>query len=94
MRSQGIARREAIGGNARTGEVGGVELVHVDIGDVGSEAAGGDPALEEVKHELLVGGAEAEARRPPPRRRVLHFAGRVGGLLACRLPGQLDPPAT
>lgn len=54
------------------GEVGGVGLVDVDVGDVGGRAAGGDPALEEIEDELLIGGAEAEARRPPGRR-VLHF---------------------
>lgn len=47
-------------------------LVDVDVGDVGGRAAGGDPALEEIEDELLIGGAEAEARRPPGRR-VLHF---------------------
>lgn len=54
-----------------TREVGGVGLVDVDVGDVGGGAAGGDPALEEVEDELLVGRAEAEPRRPPERR-VLH----------------------
>jgi len=62
-------------------EVGGVGLVDVDVGDVGGGAAGDDPALEEVEDELLVGGAEAESRRPPARRRGLHLA---GWLVACR----------
>jgi hypothetical protein len=61
-----LRRRSDWGG--RTGEVGGVGLVDVDVGDVGGGAAGGDPALEEVEDELLVGGAEAEARRPAGRR--------------------------
>jgi len=75
------AKRLIVGGRARTREVGGVGLVDVDVGDVGGGAAGDDPALEEVEDELLVGGAEAESRRPPARRRSLHLA---GWLVACR----------
>lgn len=60
-----------------------MRLVDVNVGDVGGRAIRGDPTLEEVEHELLVGGAEAEAWRPPPRRWVLHLAGRmVGGVLS------------
>lgn len=56
-------------------------LVDVDVGDVEGGPARDDPALEEVEDELLVGGAEAEARRPPPRRRGLHLS--PDWLVAC-----------
>lgn len=76
------------GRRARTREVGGVGLVDVDVGDVGGGSARDDPALEEVEDELLVGGAEAEARRPPARRRGLHLAGwwvACGRPVVCRV---------
>jgi len=74
------------GKRTRTREVGGVGLVDVDVGDIGGGAARDDPALEEVEDEFLVGGAEAESRRPPARRRGLHLAGWFGGVrVVCRV---------
>jgi hypothetical protein len=70
-----------------------VGLVDVDVSNVGGGAARDDPALEEVEDELLVGGAEAESRRPPARRRGLHLADgwwRAGVSSA----GSTDAPAT
>ena len=73
----GVAGAEAGAG----GQVPGLELVEVDLGDgVDLERAAEDLALEVVGYELLVGGVEAEARREGgglgrPRRR----RGRQGG---------------
>ena len=55
----GVAGAEAGAG----GEVPGLELVEVDLGDgVDAEAAAEDAAAEVVGDELLVGGVEAEPR--------------------------------
>jgi len=72
----GVAGAEA---GAR-GQVPGLELVQVDLGDgVDLERAAENLALEVVRDELLVGGVEAETRREGSglgRRRCRRRGGR------------------